>query len=395
MTIFMLACVAFIAWHFIPQRAPKADPRFRRDARITASNPHWRVAIEEHCESPAESAFLKAMIDAHQLQPRAGALCSDSLKLDLQVEQSKYRADFLVNDWLVVEIDGAAWHSSPAQQSRDAVRDEHFTGLDYAVLRIPAKTVFQRPDEAVRAVSARLASGKPQLAEPVQPGGLKRLAGTMRGISEGVSEFNKDLSRSQAVNQAMNAPRAAFGSEQQALEFAMERANRQIKIDEYCATQEKRESLERHKKRIGDALAQSAPESGDPPVKLSLTVIEMVKPIAHQDPEIDANIQSFFSSLLAEREKMYDDARRKIEQDPRLRLIVMRTLIDLTCLSVAERLHGQKRPQLLNLGQLISWQHVLVHGEEIPLPRILDPALDEYVKHTRSQMVVRVRPHGD
>jgi very-short-patch-repair endonuclease len=249
-----LLCVgAFIAWHFIPKQTPGADPGFRRDPRIGADNPDWRAAVEEHCESPAESAFLKVMIEAHQLQPRDGSLHGNGLQLDLQVKQSNYRVDFLVNGWLVVEIDGAAWHSSPEQQSRDAVRDEHFTGLGYAVIRIPAKTVFQRPDDAMRAVKARLQFGKPQLSESVQQGGLERLADTMRGISAGMSEINDSLYRARAI------------------------------------------------------------------------------------------------------------------QDPRLRPIAMRMLIDLNCVLVAERLHGKERTQLRKIDRTSEWHEILIYGSIQPI----------------------------
>lgn len=78
------------------------------------------------------------MIEAYQLAPRFGSLVGKDLKLDFQVEEGRYRADFLANDWLVIEIDGAAWHSSPEAQARDQLRDTYFEGLGYTVLRIPA-----------------------------------------------------------------------------------------------------------------------------------------------------------------------------------------------------------------------------------------------------------------
>lgn len=363
MIILVLAVIGFIVWHFIPERAaPKADPRFRRDARISADNPQWRDAVEEHCESPAETAFLRAMIDAHQLKGHAGTLSSDRLKLDLQVGQGSYRVDFLVNDWLVVEVDGAAWHSSPAQQSRDAKRDAYFTDLGYVVIRIPAKTVFQRPDDAVRAVNARLARGKPQLAEPVQLGGLERLAGTMRGINAGLSEFNKNVDRARVVGEAMKAPEAAFALERQVLAMAMESGIRQIKIDEYLDTPEKREAFEQNQKRSKDVLAHGASASGTPPAKLSLSFTDMIRPEKCQDPEIEEIIQARFTGLLDERAKIYSAARQKLDQDSRLRPIVMRKLIDVTCLPVAERLHGQERPQWRTLGEYVEWHNVLIHG---------------------------------
>ncbi|WP_443018997.1 endonuclease domain-containing protein [Sphingobium sp. MI1205] len=47
---------------------------------------------------------------------------------------SQYRADFLVDDKLVVEIDGATYHSSPEAVARDRQRDEDMRREGYTVL---------------------------------------------------------------------------------------------------------------------------------------------------------------------------------------------------------------------------------------------------------------------
>lgn len=76
--------------------------------------------VEWSCESPAETAFLNAMIEAYDLKPAPYGLEGKGLHLNNQVGfgnyrvhgGSQYRADFVVDDKLIVEIDGAAYHLS-------------------------------------------------------------------------------------------------------------------------------------------------------------------------------------------------------------------------------------------------------------------------------------------
>lgn len=119
--------------------------------------------IRDMCESPAETAFLDAMVTAYQLGTGPGSVTGGSLRLRSQVGMGRlnihssylshqYRADFLIDDDLVVEIDGAAYHSSPMAVERDEKRDADMMRDGYSVLRIPAKVVFTDPVEAMRRV---------------------------------------------------------------------------------------------------------------------------------------------------------------------------------------------------------------------------------------------------
>lgn len=117
----------------------------------------WYDLFMAECESPAEEQFLAAMIRELNLKPSAGKLVCSLLTLEMQVRSPPYRFDFLVNGRQVVEIDGAAWHSSPEQVERDRIRDKISLERGYKVLRIPAKVVFRTPNEAVRRVKATLA----------------------------------------------------------------------------------------------------------------------------------------------------------------------------------------------------------------------------------------------
>jgi quercetin dioxygenase-like cupin family protein len=62
------------------------------------------------------------------------------------------RVDFLANKHLVVEIDGAAYHSSAEAVENDRIRDEYLIENGYVILRIPAKVVFNSPGDAVERV---------------------------------------------------------------------------------------------------------------------------------------------------------------------------------------------------------------------------------------------------
>lgn len=112
MWILLIFLIIFVVLHFLPDSAPpKPSPRFRQETRGHISNPHWISFFERHCESPAEVGFLHAMVAAYALQPQSGALWGSGLQLDFQVEEGRYRLDFLVDRWLVVEIDGAAYQA--------------------------------------------------------------------------------------------------------------------------------------------------------------------------------------------------------------------------------------------------------------------------------------------
>lgn len=125
----------------------------------------WYDLFIAECESPAEEKFLSSMIREFDLKPDNGKLISPILTLEMQVELARYRFDFLVNGRQIIEIDGAAWHSSPEQVARDRIRDEFSVKHGYKVLRIPAKVVFNTPQEAIRRVKATLID-TPQYTAP-------------------------------------------------------------------------------------------------------------------------------------------------------------------------------------------------------------------------------------
>lgn len=74
------------------------------------------------------------------------------------------RVDFLVDGWLIIEVDSRAHHGSPSEQDRDRQRDGNATLQGYATLRFMAMDVAARPDWCLAVVAARLRSGRPLAA---------------------------------------------------------------------------------------------------------------------------------------------------------------------------------------------------------------------------------------
>jgi very-short-patch-repair endonuclease len=164
----MLLVGAFIGWCILKDIWNAPLTRAQNDdtaARIYANSiiPMSVEYLRKCCDSPAETAFLDAMVSGYDLKAGPGAATGRGLRLRSQIPMGRaefyshkvhypYRADFLVDEKLVVEIDGAAFHSSPEAVVHDRIRDEHLQKEGYTILRIPAKVVFNNPKEAVKRV---------------------------------------------------------------------------------------------------------------------------------------------------------------------------------------------------------------------------------------------------
>ena len=108
-------------------------------------------------------AFFDTMVSAYKMTKGPGCIAGEGIKLRTQVgfgrlrigrssAWSQFRGDFLIDEKLVVEIDGETWHGSRDAKARDASRDEVIRAEGYTILRIPASVVFNSPTEAVRRV---------------------------------------------------------------------------------------------------------------------------------------------------------------------------------------------------------------------------------------------------
>lgn len=163
----LFAVAALIAWGLYSELTAPKQEHITTRWTVSPTDPDWKSYFLQSCESPAETAFLEAMITAYDLQPEAGKLRGGGLTLDPQygvppyTPFPKYRLDFLANDWLDIEIDGAEYHSSEEAIASDRIRDEFMRARGWDVLRIPAKVVFRSPQEAVRRVRDRIATRIP------------------------------------------------------------------------------------------------------------------------------------------------------------------------------------------------------------------------------------------
>ncbi|MCU1472390.1 endonuclease domain-containing protein [Amnibacterium sp.] len=112
---------------------------------------HLRAAVDladPSCESPAESIT------------RLG-LGAAGLSFRTQVwVTSEYRADFVVDDWLVIEVDGMQ-HSAEQAFTRDRERDALMAWYGHRVLRFTYDQVMNRWPWVLDVVRRVLAEGRP------------------------------------------------------------------------------------------------------------------------------------------------------------------------------------------------------------------------------------------
>lgn len=323
--LLLLVVAAFVLWHFVPQKPkepPKPAPRYRSDARISAEQVEWQSFVEEHCESPAEIAFLRGMISTLAMRPHLGALVSEGVRLDFQVEEGRYRVDFLVNHWLVVEIDGAAYHSSPEAKMRDAVRDRYFEGLGYSVLRIPAKLVFQNAKEAVDQVQAALMVGRREMptAAPIARTGFGRLAQTASSFSKSIEMAEKKS----AIRRALVDANASYSAEESTLTAALKLASSQLEHQVWISSldADTLECYQQSVRDLEDVIGKNKQSSS-----LDVMFREFQRPKPTGDEWVDEHVSAAFGHLEAKRESSLSEAKARIRQNPAVRPYVEGALV--------------------------------------------------------------------
>jgi len=160
----LLVVGGLIAWSVYSDIRDEPE-RKRQEAEIAArlNEPVTVESMRFTCESPAEEAFFDTMVSAYKMTTGPGCIAGKGIKLRTQIGLGRlyigrgsawrqFRGDFLVDEKLVVEIDGETWHGNPEAKARDAARDEVIRAEGYTVLRIPANVVFSSPTETVRRV---------------------------------------------------------------------------------------------------------------------------------------------------------------------------------------------------------------------------------------------------
>lgn len=99
----------------------------------------------QQCESEPERVLLTALIARGGLKPK-GKILEGKFKLQPQANIQQYRADFLIDNWLAVEVDGKAFHLNHKSFVNDRVRDQHFLKLGITTFRAAASQVYKNPD---------------------------------------------------------------------------------------------------------------------------------------------------------------------------------------------------------------------------------------------------------
>lgn len=107
----------------------------------------------DKCDSEPERLLLEALIAAGKLKP-CGEVLKGDFTLELQAKVLKYRADFMLDDKLAVEVDGRAYHSNSRNFETDKYRDQDFLENGYVTVRFPAVQVYRRRDEVVEKILA-------------------------------------------------------------------------------------------------------------------------------------------------------------------------------------------------------------------------------------------------
>ena len=74
-------------------------------------------------------------------------LQKEGIKFEFQYKISVFRADFLINGWLVFEIDGP-----DHDKGRDGIRDAHLKQLGYQTFRVPAWLASASPSAVIESI---------------------------------------------------------------------------------------------------------------------------------------------------------------------------------------------------------------------------------------------------
>ncbi|MEB2848108.1 DUF559 domain-containing protein [Endobacterium cereale] len=313
---------AYATYQAFPDPDPITPERMYRprQSTVTADDPEWREYFLATCESPAETAFLEAMIKGYDLKPDNGILVAPGFELDMQTEYKPYRLDFLVNRWLVVEVDGAEWHSSPGAVERDGIRDEFFKGKGFSVLRIPAKVVFRTPTEAVGRVRATIANGRPPQKVEVQAPVIsvaKTFTNSVNSVGKFFDHIDAHVKKALTIDKAMESARKSFETEKTMIESALDVAKRTVALDAELAADP---NLQKHfyaaQANLEEIMQRVRPNKSE--TETAIIIAPIVVPETHSDPQIAAAILECYFDLLKDRKRYFDDARRQISTDTRL-----------------------------------------------------------------------------
>lgn len=205
----------------------------------TVEHGNWKELYFEGCESPAEIKFLRGLIEKYYLEPHDGRLIGGGVTVDMQHVFENYRFDFVINGTQIIEIDGATYHSSPEQVTRDRIRDERSISQGYKVTRIPASVVFEQLEAALKIV-AKVIAETPHFVQP-KPIYQSRahgkqinfnLAGTFDRTLNALDEINRYANCQTAINKYLKPAREAVRQEKMLLDHLEQAYSREIMISQ-------------------------------------------------------------------------------------------------------------------------------------------------------------------
>jgi len=310
------AFFAYTTFQAFPDPEPETPENMyrTRQSTVTADDPEWREYFLAACESPAETAFLEAMIKGYDLKPDKGILVGAGIELDMQTEYKPYRLDFLVNKWL-------------------------------AVLRIPAKVVFQKPTEAVSRVRAAIANGRPARRVAVKAAPIsvaKTFTNSMSAFGKFMDDVDAHVTREKAIQEALGPPRQTFDTEKMVIDSGLENAKKAIALeDELSANPNLRKHFEEYHAGF-EALLKSTRSKYDRGQSGTIIISPISWPKAHPDPDLNATIMDMYFKLNGDRTRYFNEVRQQISKDPRLSLHVRSHLENLGCHSSWKEISTKK-----------------------------------------------------
>jgi very-short-patch-repair endonuclease len=324
------------------RREGYAEARNNRLAAVSSDAKNWIDSYLEECESPAEARLLKALATEYALLPARGVLKGATLTLHMQVDWGPYRLDFLVNDWLVIEVDGAEFHASPEQVARDSARDKHLQSACLTVLRLPATAILYQPDKVLADVRKALAVGRraapasaPQALKaavppPAPPANVfSAFARGVHAVGDAAEKINGSIKRAEAVQTATLPAEKIFFEEKLTIDSAFEIAASELSIETYIAANpEQREMMQRIRVDLVAALGKdgknsAADDQRHPPIP------NITEPAAHSDPSINQAIRERHFALMQQRAEYFASARVRLkEADSRTSAMVRSALFE-------------------------------------------------------------------
>lgn len=117
--------------------------------RLLAAEPDWVQRLVDRC-APAESG-TESLVRFR--------LTSLGFHVRSQVWIGEYRADLLLGDWLVIEVDSAQHHTGVLSYQADRIRDRRLLGRGYVVMRLTWEDVHLRWDAVLEDIRALLRQG--------------------------------------------------------------------------------------------------------------------------------------------------------------------------------------------------------------------------------------------